>query len=70
LIVDSNFLCDYFDIQVGLPACLSKILAVSIALAPPSNANSTTIALFIAFPTSELLLSHHSIIASSQIISP
>jgi hypothetical protein len=64
-------LCDYFDIQAGLPACLSKILAnVSIALAPPSNANSTTIALFVAFPASELLLSHHSIIVSSQIISP
>jgi hypothetical protein len=69
--VDSNFLCDNFDNQAGLPARLSKIVAnVSIALAPPSNANSTTIALFIAFPASELLLSHHSIIASSQIISP
>jgi hypothetical protein len=64
-------LCHYFDNQAGLPARLSKILAnVSIALAPPSNANSTTIDLFVAFPASELLLSHHSIIASSQIISP
>jgi hypothetical protein len=43
---------------------------MSIALTPPSNANSIMIALFIAFPASELLLSHHSIIASSQIISP
>jgi hypothetical protein len=64
-------LCDYFDNQAGLPVHLSKILVnVSIALAPPSNANSTTIALVIAFPASELLLSHQSIIASTQIVPP
>jgi hypothetical protein len=71
LIVDSNFLCDYFDNQAGLPAHILKILAkVLTALAPPCNANSTMIALVIAFPASELLLSHHFIIASTQIIPP
>jgi hypothetical protein len=64
-------LCDYFDNQAGLPACILKILAnVLIALAPPSNATSTTIALVVDFPASELLLSHHFIIASTQIIPP
>jgi hypothetical protein len=65
-------LCDYFDNQGGLPARLSKFLAnVSIAaLAPPSNANSTTIAFVVAFPASELLLSHHSLIPSTQIVLP
>jgi hypothetical protein len=64
-------LCDYFYNQAGLPARLSKILTnVSIALTPPSNANSTMIALVIAFPACELLSSHHSIIASSQIVPP
>jgi hypothetical protein len=72
LIVDSNFLCDYFDNQAGLLARLSKILAnVSIdALAPPSSANSTMIAFVFAFPASELLSSHRSLIASTQIVLP
>jgi hypothetical protein len=50
--------------------CVSKFLAVSIALAPPSNADSQTIALVVAFPASELLLSHRSFIASTQIVPP
>ncbi len=72
LIVDSKFLCDYFDNHAGLPARLTKILAnVSIAaLAPPSNSNSTTIAFVVAFPASELLSSHRSLIASTQIVLP
>jgi hypothetical protein len=41
-----------------------------LSLAPPSNANSTMIALVIAFPASELLLSHCSLIASTQIVLP
>jgi hypothetical protein len=64
-------LCVYFDNQAGLPARLSKILAiVSIALTPLSDANLTMIVLAIAFPASELLLSHQSIITSTQIIPP